>query len=35
MPEDWLAQIHKPQTEAQLEALCRSVARGCPYGNPA
>jgi len=33
MPKDWLAQVQAPQTEAELEAVRRSVARGCPYGN--
>src|ERR1700730_6653693 len=33
MPEDWPAQVHQPQTEAELEAVRRSVVRGCPFGN--
>jgi putative transposase len=33
MPDDWLAFVNKPQTEAELKALRRSVIRGCPYGH--
>ncbi len=31
-PADWLAEVNRPQTEAELEALRRSVERGQPYG---
>jgi putative transposase len=34
MPDDWLRQVNRAQTEAELEALRRSVCRGTPYGNP-
>ena len=30
---NWLEVVNQPQTEAELEALHRSVARGCPYGS--
>jgi putative transposase len=32
LPPNWLEGVNQPQTEAELEALRRSVARGCPYG---
>jgi putative transposase len=32
---DWLKRINEPETEAELEALRRSVRRGAPYGDPA
>src|SRR5262249_13960880 len=32
---DWLPWVAKPQTATELEALCRSVARGRPYGSDA
>ena len=32
LPANWLQWVNEPQTEAELEALRRSVARGCPYG---
>jgi putative transposase len=31
-PKDWLQFVNKPQTEAEVEAIRRSVARGQPYG---
>jgi putative transposase len=31
-PKDWLDQVRRPQTEAELEALARSLKRGAPYG---
>lgn len=34
-PADWPARVNRPQTEAELEAVRRSVARGRPYGPPA
>ncbi len=32
-PADWLEIVNRPQSEAELEALRRSVRRGCPYGS--
>jgi putative transposase len=32
MPRRWLAHVQAPQTEAELEALRRSVVRGAPFG---
>ena len=29
---DWLAYVAQPQTDVELVALRRCVARGCPYG---
>jgi putative transposase len=34
-PADWLAWVQAAQTEAELEALRRSVVRGSPFGTPA
>ena len=31
-PRAWVDQVNRPQTEAELEALRRSVVRGMPYG---
>ena len=31
----WAKHVNAPQTKAELAALRRSVARGCPYGNDA
>ncbi len=31
-PPTWVAEVNRPQTEAELEALRRSVQRGQPYG---
>jgi putative transposase len=31
-PRDWVALVNEPQTEAEVEALRRSVQRGQPYG---
>jgi REP-associated tyrosine transposase len=33
MPRDWLGHVNQPQTEAELEALRRSVIRGTPFGD--
>jgi len=33
-PRNWRALVNKPQTDAEEEALRRSVARGAPYGSP-
>jgi len=35
LPEGWVAHVNAPQTEAELEAVRRSVQRGCPLGTPA
>jgi len=35
VPAKWLAQVNHAETEAELEALRRSVVRGMPYGNTA
>ena len=34
-PDDWPAIVEAPQTEAELAALRRSVARGRPFGHDA
>jgi putative transposase len=34
-PENWLAWVDEPQTEAELAALRRSVIRGVPFGGEA
>ncbi len=33
-PGDWLGYVNGVETEAELEALRRSVVRGCPFGAP-
>jgi putative transposase len=33
LPTDWVAHVNEPQTEAELEALRRSVQRNCPFGS--
>ena len=33
LPPDWVRLVHEPQTEAELEALRRSVRRGTPFGS--
>jgi putative transposase len=35
LPDGWVAHVNAPQTEAELEAVRRSVQRGCPFGMPA
>src|SRR5262249_4404635 len=35
LPPDWLEIVNRPQTEAELEPVRRSVTREAPYGNPA
>lgn len=35
VPADWCAIVNEPQTDAELEAIRRSLARGCPYGKDA
>jgi putative transposase len=32
-PRQWLQHVNAPQSEAELAALRRSIARGTPYGN--
>ena len=32
LPRDWRRHVERPQTEAELEALRRSVVRGAPFG---
>jgi len=34
LPPDWVAYVNRPETEAELEALRRSVVRGSPFGEP-
>jgi len=31
-PRNWLARVNRPETDAELEALHRSVNRGTPFG---
>jgi hypothetical protein len=31
-PDDWVQWVQEAGSEAELEALRRSVIRGCPYG---
>jgi putative transposase len=33
LPQTWVEHVHEPQTEAELEALRRSVQRGTPFGS--
>jgi len=33
LPTDWIGRVNAVQTEAELSALRRSVARGAPFGN--
>ncbi len=35
LPANWVEHVNAPQSEAELEALRRSVARNCPYGSEA
>ena len=32
-PADWVEFVNEPQTVEELEALRRSVNRGCPFGD--
>ncbi len=32
-PVDWLDFVNRPQTEAELDAVRRSVEKGCPFGS--
>jgi len=34
-PRAWIERVHQPETEAELEALRRSVARSQPFGSAA
>lgn len=34
LPDDWIKHVNADQTEAELTALRRSVARGAPFGVP-
>ncbi len=33
-PRDWTAYVNQPQTEAEVEAIRVSIARGRPFGSP-
>ncbi len=33
MPENWVEHVNVAQTEGEVEALRRSVQRGCPFGS--
>jgi len=33
LPDDWVERVNQPQTQAELEALRRSVHRGQPFGS--
>jgi putative transposase len=33
VPADWLQHVQAPQTQAELEAIRRSVVRGAPFGS--
>lgn len=33
-PRDWLKYVHRAQTEAELQTVRRSIARGVPFGGP-
>jgi putative transposase len=33
-PSEWIEYVNRPETEAELEALRRSVSRSAPYGPP-
>ena len=35
LPRDWLRRVQRPETEAELAAVRRSVVRGAPFGNAA
>lgn len=32
-PRNWIDLVNRPQTEAELDAIHRSVKRGCPFGD--
>lgn len=33
-PDNWIALVNQPQTEAEVAALQLSIKRGCPFGKP-
>jgi putative transposase len=33
VPADWAGYVNAPQTAAEVDAVRRAVARGCPYGS--
>lgn len=33
LPADWIDRVNRPETDAELEALRKSVNRGAPYGS--
>jgi hypothetical protein len=35
VPSDWVERVNAPQSEAELEAVRRSMQRGCPFGSAA
>lgn len=35
LPRGWLEAVNRPPSEAELEALRRSIARGTPFGSEA
>jgi len=35
LPEYWVKQVNRVQSQAELEATRRSLQRGCPFGAPA
>jgi putative transposase len=35
LPEDWVKYVNRPQSEAEVDALRRSVVRGTPFGDTA
>lgn len=35
MPDDWVKHVNRPQTQAEMDALRRCLARGAPYGDTA
>ena len=34
-PTGWVEMVNRPETEAELEAVRRSVLRSCPFGSAA
>jgi putative transposase len=33
LPEDWVARVNEPQTEAELAGVRQAVVRGSPFGS--
>lgn len=33
LPSDWMQLVNQPQTEAEVESIRTSIARGRPYGS--